>query len=115
MTKYDLEYKGVTCIAADWEAEPYKFVFKYKGFTIGYVQKRCISQSADTDHIRCVIEQFLEDYGEKYEMSNLGIAGFEKFHAYDDITLPTTIEPNAKYQPKRSQKIKNKRKGKKRK
>ena len=49
-------------------------------------------------------------------MSNLGIAGFEKFHAYDNIMLPPSIEPNAKYQPKRSQKIKNKRKkGKKRK
>ena len=43
-------------------------------------------------------------------MSNLEIAGFEKFHAYDNITLPTSIEPNARYQPKRSQKIKNKRK-----
>lgn len=114
MDKYDLEYKGVTCIAVDWEADPPRFVFKYKGFTIGYVQKRYISQSADTDHIRCAINQFLENYGEKYEMSNLGIAGFEKFHAYDN-TLPTTIEPNAKYKPKRSQKIKNKKKGKKRK
>ena len=115
MTKYDLEYKGVTCIAAEWEAEPPRFVFKYKGFTIGYVQKRYISQSADTDHIRCVIEQFLEDYEEKYELIAGVEVGFEKFHAYDDITLPTSIEPNAKYQPKRSQKIKNKRKGKKRK
>lgn len=46
-------------------------------------------------------------------MSNLGMAGFEQFHTYDNITLPPSIEPNAKYQPKRSQKIKNKRKGKK--
>lgn len=115
MTKYDLEYKGVTCIAVDWEAEPYKFVFKYKGFTIGYVQKRYISQSADTDHIRCVIEQFLEDYEEKYEMSGFGMAGFNP-NEYAVGNKPyTTIEPNAKYQPKRSQKIKNKKKGKKRK
>ena len=48
-------------------------------------------------------------------MSNLGIAGFEQFHAYENLTLPTTIEANAKYQPKRSRKIKNKKKGKKRK
>jgi hypothetical protein len=46
-------------------------------------------------------------------MSNLGIAGFEAYHPY--VPLPLSIEPNAKYQPKRSQKIKNKRKGKKRK
>lgn len=48
-------------------------------------------------------------------MSNLGIAGFDKFHTYDNITLPTSIEPNGKYQPKRSQIIKKKRKGRKRK
>lgn len=47
-------------------------------------------------------------------MSNLGIAGFEQYHDYYKA-LPFSIEPNAKYQPKRSQKIKNKRKGKKRK
>lgn len=47
-------------------------------------------------------------------MSNLGIAGFEQYHPY--VPLPLSIEPNAKYIPKRSQKIKNKRKkGKKRK
>lgn len=90
MTRYDLEYKGVTCVAVDWEADPPQFVFKYKGFTIGYVQKRYISQSADTDHIRCAIEQFLEDYMEKYEMSNLGIAGFEQ---YSELSEPLP-EPN---------------------
>ena len=46
-------------------------------------------------------------------MSNLGIAGFEQYHPI--VPLPSSIEPNAKYQPKRSQKIKNKRKAKKRK
>ena len=113
MTKYDLEYGGVTCIAVDWEAEPHKFVFIYKGDTYVYEQKGYISMSADTDHIRCVIKSFVDDI-ERHKMSNLGIAGFDKFHAYDNITLPPTIEPSAKYQPKRSQKIKNKRKGKKR-
>lgn len=48
-------------------------------------------------------------------MSNLGMAGFERFHEYYNNILPPSIEPNAKYQPKRSQKLKNKRKGKKRK
>ena len=46
-------------------------------------------------------------------MSAFGMAGFKQYHPY--VPLPTSIEPNAKYQPKRSQKIKNKRKGKKRK
>ena len=88
MTKYDLEYKGVTCTAVEWEADPPQFVFKYKGFTIGYVQKRYISQSADTDHIRCAIEQFLEDYEEKFEMCNLGV--FDQYSALCDF-MP---EPN---------------------
>lgn len=61
MTNYDLEYRGVVCIAADWESTPYKFVFLYKGHTYIFEQKRDIRQNADTDHIRCVIEQFLED------------------------------------------------------
>lgn len=46
-------------------------------------------------------------------MSNIGIAGFEQYHPC--VPLPLSIEPNARYQPKRSKKIKNKRKGKKRK
>ncbi len=61
MTNYDLEYRGVTCIAADWETTPYKFTFLYKGHTYLFEQKREIWRNADTDHIRCVIEQFLED------------------------------------------------------
>lgn len=49
-------------------------------------------------------------------MSNFGIAGFDMYRPYYvNASMLNTIEPNAKYQPKRSQKIKNKRKGKKRK
>ncbi len=47
-------------------------------------------------------------------MSNLGIAGFDMYRTSVNPPLYSN-EPNAKYQPKRSQKIKNKRKGKKRK
>lgn len=60
-TEYNLEYKGVLCTHADWDAKPYKFYLVYNGKEYVYTQKRYISQSADTDHIRCVIEQFLED------------------------------------------------------
>lgn len=59
MTEYTLEYKGVICIGADWENDEFDLV--YKGKTYRFKQKRYISQSADTDHIRCVINQFLED------------------------------------------------------
>lgn len=48
-------------------------------------------------------------------MSNLGIAGFDLYRTCVKPIPYSTIEPNAKYEPKRSQKIKNKRKGKKRK
>lgn len=30
-------------------------------------------------------------------MSNLGIAGFERFHEYYNVTLPLSIEPNAQF------------------
>ena len=63
MTRYDLEYKGVTCIGVEWNAEPPLFSFIYKGRHHIFEQKRYISQSADTDHIRCAINQFLESEG----------------------------------------------------
>ncbi len=72
MDKYNLEYKGVTCTAVDWESNPYKFVFQYKGFSYVFEQKRYISQSADTDHIRCAIEQFLEGYGVDFPPVKVG-------------------------------------------
>lgn len=59
LTPYDLEYKGVTCIGADWENDTFLLVYNRKSYI--FKQKRRISQSADTDHIRCVINQFLED------------------------------------------------------
>lgn len=73
MTKYNLEYKGVTCTAADWEADPFKFELLYKGCPYVFEQKRRISQSADTDHIRYAIEQFLEDVEDTYNEKQLRI------------------------------------------
>lgn len=61
MTTYGLKYAGVVCIAADWESTPYKFILLHKGHIYSFEQKRDIRQSADTDHIRCAINQFLED------------------------------------------------------
>lgn len=65
MSKYNLEYKGVTCKRAVWEMDPPVFLFVYKGKRYLFEQKRYISQSADNDHIRCAIEQFLESEGEQ--------------------------------------------------
>ena len=58
-TPCDLVYKEVTCIGADWENDTFLLVYNRKSYI--FKQKRRISQSADTDHIRCVINQFLED------------------------------------------------------
>lgn len=56
--KYDIEYMGVTCIGADWENGVFKFIKDGKEYN--FVQTRGIICRADTDHIRCVIEdQFL--------------------------------------------------------
>lgn len=86
MTKYNLEHKGVTCTAADWEADPHKFVFLYKGCPYVFEQKRYISQSADTDHIRCAIEQFLEDVEDKDVLTQAHIlAHYEAIYALADM------------------------------
>ena len=113
MTRYDLEYKGVYCLGVEWGTDPPLYAFVYRGRRYIFEQKRYISQSADTDHIKYAILQFLEEAERINEMSNLGIAGFKQYHP--TVALPLLIEPNAKYQPKRSSKIKKKRKGKKRK
>lgn len=62
LDKYNLEHKGVVCRTVDWEAD--EFTLEYIGRTYIFKPIRYISQSADTDHIRCVINQFLEKYDE---------------------------------------------------
>ena len=58
VSKYDLEYKGVKCTGVEWE--DYIFYFEYLGKEYVFEQSMAISSSADTDHIRIVIEeQFL--------------------------------------------------------
>ena len=58
MTEYNLRYRDVTCLAVDWENDV--FVLDYADRVYNFKPIRYISQSADTDHIRCVIDQFLE-------------------------------------------------------
>ena len=72
MDKYDLEYKGVRCYGVQWEADPPLFAFTYEGSDHIFEQTRYISQTADTDHIRCAIDQFLEvmEKERKYERNN---------------------------------------------
>lgn len=64
LEKYNVEYKGVTCTGVDWEADPYRFQFEMCGKVYTYEQQGYISSSADTDHIKYVIRQFLESFKE---------------------------------------------------
>ena len=61
-SKYNLEHKGVVCTGANWHL--YVFLFEYKGVKYEYHQKCALRCIADTDHIRFVIEEFLEEKGE---------------------------------------------------
>lgn len=64
MTEYDLEYQGVKCTGVDWDMK--LFQFEYKNETHLWIQTDDIRCTADTDHIRCVIEdQFLPMKGSR--------------------------------------------------
>ena len=59
LDKYDLKYDDVLCTAVNWETREFYFTFKGKEYK--YKQQGDISCNADTDHIRCVIEEFKEN------------------------------------------------------
>lgn len=63
--KYRVEYDGVVCTEVNWETKEFYFTFKGKEYK--YKQQGDISCNADTDHIRCVIEEFKEDLMKKEE------------------------------------------------
>lgn len=88
MDKYNFKYKGVICTAVDWESNPYQFFFLYHGEEYVFTQKRYISQSADTDHIKCVIEQFLESVEDKDSLMQAHIlAHYDAIYALADMVL----------------------------
>ena len=56
--KYDVEYMGVKCTGVDWTHSVFYFTKDENEYT--YMQTKAVDCNADTDHIRCVIEeQFL--------------------------------------------------------
>ena len=57
---YHLLYKGVLCTAVDWDKRPKQFVFVINNKSYIHDQLGEYDCSADTDHIRCVIEEFLD-------------------------------------------------------
>lgn len=64
MDKYNLEYHGVKCVGVDWDMQ--LFHFEYQGEQHLWFQTDAIDCNADTDHIRCVIDnQFLPMKGKR--------------------------------------------------
>lgn len=63
--KYHINYDGVICTDVNWETKEFYFTFKGKEYK--YKQQGDISCNADTDHIRCVIEEFKENLMKKEE------------------------------------------------
>lgn len=59
-TPYNLSYNGVACKEVNWEQQLFRFDFN--GKEIIYKQPHYVEASADTDHIRCVITMFLDEY-----------------------------------------------------
>lgn len=77
MTKYDLQYNNVKCTGVDWEKKI--FCFEIAGKTYIHHQKKDISCNADTDHIRCVIDEFIEDIKDKLFLQFLNDEWFQEF------------------------------------
>ena len=63
--KYRVEYDSVVCTEVNWETKEFYFTFEGKEYK--YKQQGDISCNADTDHIRCVIEEFKENLMKKEE------------------------------------------------
>lgn len=57
MTEYNIKYNDVHCTGVDWDKKKFTFIYKKHIFT--YTQEMEVSCTADTDHIRVVIDMFL--------------------------------------------------------
>lgn len=77
ITKYDLHYNNVKCIGVDWENKIFHFEIAGKSYI--HKQKGCISCSADTDHIRCVIDEFINDIKDELFLKFLNEELFQEF------------------------------------
>lgn len=93
MTEYNVKYLGVLCTGAEWNyKEPNKFLFTYCGRNFEFTQQQEISCSADTDHIRCVIEeQFLPWWRSDYALKNL------QFKIVNEVNYFTEIGDTSDY------------------
>lgn len=73
-TKYNLEYKGVTCTGVNWKTKD--FLFRdADGKNWIFHSKLNYDCTADTDHIRCVIEDEFLHKAEKKDVEENQSAG----------------------------------------
>lgn len=96
ITRYDLEYKGVRCTGVKWRyPEPHIFYFTKDGKNYEFAQTEYIKCSADTDHIRRVIEeQFLPLLKDKHTTMNDRLTSL--LIEFDEMGYaPTTVCPDA--------------------
>lgn len=71
-TYYGLSYLGVICYSVHWNEKGNIFTFIIEGNSFDFLQTEPVYASADTDHIRCVIEeQFLPWYKEWIKSNKL--------------------------------------------
>lgn len=102
--KYRVEYDGVVCTEVNWKTKEFYFTFKGKEYK--YKQQGDISCNADTDHIRCVIEEFKENLMKKEEndMENYIVINGKK----TELTEEQLIQLGIKTEKKRNNPIKRK-------
>lgn len=62
-TPYDLEYKGIRCVEVNWEKG--LFTLLVNGEKVVYEQPHYIESSADTDHIRIIIDLYLNELSQR--------------------------------------------------
>ena len=65
MSEYNIKHNDVHCIGVDWNKK--EFTFIYKKHMFDYKQEGIVSCTADTDHIRVVIDEFLLNLNRKAE------------------------------------------------
>lgn len=60
MSEYNIKHNDVHCISVDWDKKEFTFIYNKQIFT--YKQESEVSCTADTDHIRVVIDMFLLNF-----------------------------------------------------
>ncbi len=104
MTKYNLEYKGVKCTSVEWNEKCNLFYFEYLDKEYAFPQLMYVNASADTDHIRIIIEEqflpiFVDDDCDEIEEAKKQVAS-DIFKEVADLINRCTYIITAKMQLK---------------